>query len=140
MRRNSRVANPIPVIAICIAAVATSFGAAFLASAAPNEERACDAGQLVAEHFFAIEAPDAAEGRLASYYVEVANPRFRPQVFNLAFDFADASARRTGDRAVSLAGRQSMPMLLGQQRLEAEEAALSPQAIAQAVRVTCRSW
>ncbi|MDB5377819.1 MAG: hypothetical protein JWR00_2265 [Rubritepida sp.] len=134
------MANRFPVIAICIGAVATSFGAALLASAAPNEDRACAASELVAERFFAIEAPDAEGGRSASYYVELANPGSRPQVFNLAFDLADAADRRTGDRAVSLTGEQSMPMLLGRQRLEAAAAALPPQEIARAVRMTCRGW
>jgi hypothetical protein len=134
------MANPFPVIAICVAAVAASFGAAILASASPNEDRACAAGELVAERFFAIEAPDGEGGRRVSYYVELANPHSRPQVFNLAFDLADAQDRRSGDRAVSLSGQQSMPMLLGQQTLEGDAAALPPQAIAQAVRMTCRGW
>lgn len=134
------MANPFPVIVICVGAVAATFGAAFLAAAAPDEDRACAAGKLVAERFFAVEEPDDEGGRRASYFVELANPQSRPQVFNLAFDVADAQDRRTGGRAVSLAGQQGMPVMLGQRRLEGDAKVLAPQAIAQATRMTCRSW
>ncbi|TCH98800.1 hypothetical protein EJV46_09545 [Roseococcus sp. SYP-B2431] len=134
------MANPFPVIAICIATVATSFGVAFLASASPNEDRACAAGELVAERFFAIEAPDGEGGRRASYFVELANPQGRPQVFNLAFDLAEAPDRRTGDRAMSLAARQSMPVMLGTQALDASARPISPEAMSLAIRVNCRAW
>jgi hypothetical protein len=134
------MANPFPVIAICAAAIATSFGAAFFASASPNETRACDASELVAERFFAIETWAAEDGRRAVYYLQLTNPQSRPQVFNLAFDLADAQQRQTGRRAVSLPGQQSMPMLLGSQVLDAGAKPMTPEAIAQAARLNCRSW
>lgn len=134
------MANLFPVIAICVTAAATSLGAGVLAAVAPNSDRACQPEELVAEQFFAIATPDDDGARRVSYFVELANPQARPQVFNLAFDLADAPDRRTGDRAVSLTGGQTMPMLLGQQKLEGHAAPLPAEAIAEAVRMTCRGW
>lgn len=134
------MANRFPVIAICVAALGASFGAAFLASAAPNEERACTADELRAERVFAIETTDEEGARRASYFVELGNAQARPQVFTLRFEAGGVQDAQTGTRAASLLGRQNMPMMLGTQPLEAGAKPLAPEAIAQAIRLNCRSW
>lgn len=134
------MASPFPVIAICVAALGTSVGAAYLASAAPNEERACAADELQVERVFAVETSEEDGTRRASYFVELDNAQARPQVFTLRFEAEGVEDARTGARATSLPGRQNMPMMLGSQALEPGARPLTPEAIARAIRLNCRSW
>lgn len=133
------MASPVPVIAICVAALGTSLGAAFLASASPNEERACTADELRAERIFAIEKEEDGMRR-ASYFVELGNAQARPQVFTLRFEAEGMQDAQTGARAASLPGHQNMPMMLGTQALEDGARPMAPEAIARAIRLNCRSW
>ena len=134
------MANPLPVIVICVAALGASFGAAIFASAAPNEERACTAGELRAERVFALETTDEEGVRRASYFVELGNARPRPQVFTLRFEVEGLEEARSGARATSLPGSQNMPMMLGSQVLDAGEKPMAAEAIARAIRLNCREW
>lgn len=134
------MANRFPVIAICVAALGASFGAAFLAAAAPNEERACSAEELRAERVFAIEKAEEDGTRRASYFVELGHAQARPQVFTLRFDAEGMDDARAGTRAISLSGGHNMPLMLGAQKLEADAKPLSTEAIARAIRLNCRNW
>lgn len=133
-------AHPFPVIAICAAALLTSFGAAFLASAAPNAGRACTAEELRPERVFAVEAADGEGARQVSYFVELGNAQSHPQVFTLRFEAPGVQDPQTGARAASLPGRRNMPMMLGTQALDAGAKPMTPEAIARAIRLNCRSW
>lgn len=133
-------ASPVPVIVICVAALGACFGAAFLAAAAPHEDRACTDGELRAERVFAIETSGEEGARSASYFVELGNAQARPQVFTLRFEAEGVQDARSGARATSLPGRQNMPFLLGTQSLGAGARPMTSEAIAQAIRLHCRSW
>ncbi len=133
-------ARSFPVIMICIAALGGSFGAAFLASAAPNEDRACTADELRPERVFALEAVDGEGARRASYFVELGNAQARPQVFTLRFEADGVQDRQTGARAASLPAHRNMPMMLGTQALDGGAEPMTPEAIARSIRLSCRSW
>jgi hypothetical protein len=133
-------ARSFPVIAISIAALGASFGAAFLASAAPSEERACTADQLRLERVFAVETAGRDGTLRASYFAELGNGGSRAQVFTLRFDGEGVQDAQNGGRATSLQGYQNMPMLLGTQVLDADAKPMTSEAIGRAVRLNCRNW
>ncbi|WP_424814742.1 hypothetical protein [Roseococcus sp. YIM B11640] len=134
------MARRFPVFAICAAAIAASSGIAVLAVAEPQQPRACRDGEVVAERFYASEAADDAGHRVAIYYMEVANPNLRPQVFNLVFQKDGLADRRAEGRAIAIPGGASLPLVLGRQPIGDEGRAMSPGEIEKSVRLSCRGW